>query len=1213
MSGQKTALRKKRQVSVLSSEAPRRYNISDDAHGDRRSIVTFRTQDPSYYRSIPLVNTPVIRAKNNESARTSSPQLPRDALPQRLERLASTAQHRSIHEFDPVALRSPPSISSRRSVPIASVTLAPSPRNPIDESMEVTNRGIPQRHSMYENSIISDFPQTDRPVVPRHKNVLRNEDYVAQINEDLLEQPKAPMTFSQAYNAINSISASGFDVSLNRLDSGAQSMDSMDQNALDFESDESVLQQHKIINVEEEFEDRIRQQDMWLDVMHMEKLNLENRMRQALRHRQELEDQLKYMRQNTESHVRNSQNWGLQRTTSYSPQTCHVLEQIQPNQRSSPSAHFQRRASRWCVSPIERFSGVSERTTHPVRYCNEPYLIGSPPGDGSELYYLEDERADTPERMTSPNYHFRENQRTTKKYHPKYLSEDRIPSNSSPHGSLAASVEAPMHNMIRRACSPKKLLSEHHKVDSFPSGIDEPSLKFEELATSANAFHQKINLTSRDVESYYHFNLDKTPPTTQYVSETHHLSSLTEPIDPELAEICARQVPQPQADCRHNGHLRGPRIADSVCSMPVHLEESTDSEAVTTPDLDERRSSALESRASVNGTLNAEPKNQLTDAKHMKGKVLISDDQTELNRMSRSPMTKSLSQIDAISVTRVSKNERRQCSENSIHGISAQSKYELFNLKSTTPANEKFTPPIPVVTVTHEPSKMEQARLLSYETTKVGVNGNPIEQAVFDVREKVRFICLGPVEDPPLTGQRSMEHPITSNRPEMKTYHSSSWIAICTGETTVSVYDFKTRSKLVTFRDHERYSNSPVITTIPFALASQSVGSPESTRSKDMKSQCASGFLCVVQQDGQMTLYNIAANQTAGRLYVRRSVIHALPLPVVQTDLSSPGHSILIIDQYGAILLCHWTIFPIPNSNATPSSACWDGQVHDLGTNIFDQLDREPRLPPSYVCCVCPCRDTDPYPRSESPRRIPSPSNSGPVNYFYLAVASLKKVDRVKPITLHLCCWVSIRQQLRTIFNVSKQLHIDPNSALIGITYTEIAGAAALCVCLSSDAFWFSLKSLDIVSTLKFPSCAQPVNYLSQMWGHSYPASISSTPQNERLWVAAKFGRILEITAFESQRRRDIAVGTDKGEIHMICLPKLYHICEVPRCELGFISPEDLVHHLVRDHYLSSSAIFEIGGFQCNWPCCDFSLACSKRPIQIEILEEHARQHLSVS
>ncbi|CAH8524398.1 unnamed protein product [Dicrocoelium dendriticum] len=1085
MSGQKTALRKKRQVSVLSSEAPRRYNISDDAHGDRRSIVTFRTQDPSYYRSIPLVNTPVIRAKNNESARTSSPQLPRDALPQRLERLASTAQHRSIHEFDPVALRSPPSISSRRSVPIASVTLAPSPRNPIDESMEVTNRGIPQRHSMYENSIISDFPQTDRPVVPRHKNVLRNEDYVAQINEDLLEQPKAPMTFSQAYNAINSISASGFDVSLNRLDSGAQSMDSMDQNALDFESDESVLQQHKIINVEEEFEDRIRQQDMWLDVMHMEKLNLENRMRQALRHRQELEDQLKYMRQNTESHVRNSQNWGLQRTTSYSPQTCHVLEQIQPNQRSSPSAHFQRRASRWCVSPIERFSGVSERTTHPVRYCNEPYLIGSPPGDGSELYYLEDERADTPERMTSPNYHFRENQRTTKKYHPKYLSEDRIPSNSSPHGSLAASVEAPMHNMIRRACSPKKLLSEHHKVDSFPSGIDEPR---------------------------------------------------------------------------------------------------------------------------------------------------------------RSPMTKSLSQIDAISVTRVSKNERRQCSENSIHGISAQSKYELFNLKSTTPANEKFTPPIPVVTVTHEPSKMEQARLLSYETTKVGVNGNPIEQAVFDVREKVRFICLGPVEDPPLTGQRSMEHPITSNRPEMKTYHSSSWIAICTGETTVSVYDFKTRSKLVTFRDHERYSNSPVITTIPFALASQSVGSPESTRSKDMKSQCASGFLCVVQQDGQMTLYNIAANQTAGRLYVRRSVIHALPLPVVQTDLSSPGHSILIIDQYGAILLCHWTIFPIPNSNATPSSACWDGQVHDLGTNIFDQLDREPRLPPSYVCCVCPCRDTDPYPRSESPRRIPSPSNSGPVNYFYLAVASLKKVDRVKPITLHLCCWVSIRQQLRTIFNVSKQLHIDPNSALIGITYTEIAGAAALCVCLSSDAFWFSLKSLDIVSTLKFPSCAQPVNYLSQMWGHSYPASISSTPQNERLWVAAKFGRILEITAFESQRRRDasnrafmmllyitpcdskvtsiasesseqdiIAVGTDKGEIHMICLPKLYHICEVPRCELGFISPEDLVHHLVRDHYLSSSAIFEIGGFQCNWPCCDFSLACSKRPIQIEILEEHARQHLSVS
>lgn len=895
--------------------------------------------------------------------------------------------------------------------------------------------------------------------------------------------------------------------------------------------------------------------------------------------------------------------------------------------------------------PRERFSSVSDQVTQSEHNYIGSYLGSSPTGRGSEVYSTEDEHASTPERIISPKYQVRENRRTAKNYHSTYLSVSQNPTvSSSPQGSPVTPLEAPVHDIVR-CDSPRHIFrGERQKLDPLPVGVDEPSLDFDELATSVNVFHRKINTTSGDEANICHLYLDKSPPTTQYVSEIHRSFSPTDPVDLELAEICARQVPQSLAECGHNGHLRGHGIVDSVCSMPVHLEESSDSEAIYTPGVDECRLPPCEFRAPVNEASSAEFENILSEAKRMHGKVENLENRAEPSHMPRCQNTKPLSRVSNIDTNGALKGDIKQYSTNRIHEIPAPPEDKPSCFSNTTPAVERHTPLIPVVSVTHKSASINQAQLPPDETTKVRLDGNTIEEAIFDVQEKVRFVCLGPFQDPPPDEHKSKTHSVICSGQHLKSRPSPIWIAICTGETTVSVYDFRTRFRLFTFRDHERSSNSPVIAILSFTLADQSVPSPETSTSKSLASQCSSEFLCVIQHDGQMTLCNIATNQIAGRLYVHRTIVHALPLHLVPTDLGTPGHSILAIDHFGAVHLCQWNLSPHPNDHSMTSSLCCDGQIHDLGTNIFDQLNKECHLPSPYVCCVCPCSESDPYSRTESPRCVPGPSKCGPVDYFYLAVAAVSKTDRCKPITLHLCCWVSIRQQLRTICNVGKQLQIDPNSALIGITYTEIAGAAALCVCLSSDAFWFSLKSLDIVSTLKLPTCAQPVNYLSPFWRHSYAASIYPSPQNERLWIAAKYGRVLEITAFESQRRRGASnrafllmlyispcdskvtsivsasgeqdimlVGTDKGEIHVIYLPNTYHMCEVSRCQLGFISQEDLIHHIVRDHYLSSCTACEIGGFQCNWPCCDFSLACSKRPIQIEVLEEHARQHLSVS
>lgn len=66
-----------------------------------------------------------------------------------------------------------------------------------------------------------------------------------------------------------------------------------------------------------------------------------------------------------------------------------------------------------------------------------------------------------------------------------------------------------------------------------------------------------------------------------------------------------------------------------------------------------------------------------------------------------------------------------------------------------------------------------------------------------------------------------------------------------------------------------------------------------------------------------------------------------------------------------------------------------------------------------------------------------------------------------------------------------------------------------------------SLQSADLVSSMKIPACVQPATLLPSIWPYKYFGSYSKTNMNERLWAVMSGRHLLELSAFDSQRRRD--------------------------------------------------------------------------------------------
>ncbi|KAF7257344.1 hypothetical protein EG68_04581 [Paragonimus skrjabini miyazakii] len=775
-----------------------------------------------------------------------------------------------------------------------------------------------------------------------------------------------------------------------------------------------------------------------------------------------------------------------------------------------------------------------------------------------------------------------------------------------------------------------------------------PSLKEEEQSESAQSFKAKTGV--QNVSNKFRVDSDSLPPLHSLESRITPPSAF-EPINPELAEICARDLSQPTTSSKNRTSAIN-RASYSTEQLPAHAEEDAELEPGTTPvknpmtTIPETPSAPVDQKEAIN-TLSMKEEHSIQSQSHT---VNGSNRKDPLVVPTQNPLPLASQPSDFRAQVRIIRAHTavpcegkgdldKNAKETQItSSLSTRSK-SIFDETSTSPTSIQST--------TSEASQWNGNKPvvpIEMDNAPLGKYSFEVDRETIDMKAEVKLMCLGPIDGFQLDRRSYVRQTFLCNESTKPDSLSPIWIAICTGETAVSIYDLKTRVKLLNCYEHEQYSNSPVTAILPFVATSNIVKNSDHQQLHDELTRKPLGILCVIQKDGNMTLYNVASRRTSGRFSVNKQVQHVMLLPQTKIMQNCLAQNLLVIDRLGDISCCQWifTVYITDQTNLRHPQ--WDGEVHDLGANILKQLfDDGPSL--NYVCCVCPYQNTNHSERQSrqdtSPVRNSVITSKGlqPVNYCLIAICLLKPAKDNNLMRLRIVCLVpSIENQLKTVSNVYKQITTDPESDLVGVSYAEIAGATSICVCLTNEVYWFSLKTLDMVSTLKLPMCAQPANLLSPIWPHTFA---DQTTLNERLWVAASGGRLLEITAFDSQRRRNsdgqsylimlcvipsdskitavtstlndkvtVLVGTNKGKLHVIRLPNSYHACKIPGCSLGFITPDDLLHHLIREHYLTDGTCYGHQEHQCGWPECEFLVPVSKHLVDLDILESHARQHI---
>ncbi|KAF8571838.1 hypothetical protein P879_02368 [Paragonimus westermani] len=775
------------------------------------------------------------------------------------------------------------------------------------------------------------------------------------------------------------------------------------------------------------------------------------------------------------------------------------------------------------------------------------------------------------------------------------------------------------------------------------------SVKEEEQPEPAQSF--KANAGVQNVSN-------KSRIGSESLSSLHHLqshiasSSAFEPINPELAEICARDQSQPTVLSKNRTSTLN-RTSYNIEQLPVHAEEDAEMEPGNTPVKDpitivpETPRSPADQKGPINALSMKEKHHSFQSHSHTvnsnnRKDRLVSPTQTSLPVTSQ--ISDSRTQVRIIRAHTAARSEsKRDLGENAKETQVTPS----LNTWSKTISDEQSISPISIQSTTRAASLWNESKpVVPVETDSapLGKYSCEVDRETIDMKVGVKLMCLGPIDGFQLDRRSYIRQTFLCNESTKPNGLSPIWIAICTGETAVSIYDLKTRVKLLSCYEHEQYSNSPVTAILPFVATSNIVKNSEPEQLHDEPTRKPLGILCVIQRDGNMTLYNVASRRISGRLLVNKQVQHVMLLPQTKIMQNCLAQNLLVIDQRGDISCCQWifTVYTTDQTNLRHPQ--WDGEVHDLGANILKQLfDDGQSL--NYVCCVCPYQNTNHSERESrqdtSPVRNSVITSKGlqPVNYCLIGLCLLKPTKDNNLMRLRIVCLVpSSKNQLKTVSNVHKQITTDPENDLVGVSYAEIAGATSICVCLTNEVYWFSLKTLDMVSTLKLPMCVQPANLLSPIWPHTFA---DQTTLNERLWVAARGGRLIEITAFDSQRRRNpdgqsylimlcvipsdsnitavtstlndkeiVLVGTDKGKLHVIRLPDSYHVCKIPGCSLGFLTPDDLLHHLIREHYLTDGTCYGHQEHQCGWPECEFLVPESKHLVDLDTLESHARQHV---
>ncbi|KAH8861139.1 zinc finger domain [Schistosoma japonicum] len=477
-----------------------------------------------------------------------------------------------------------------------------------------------------------------------------------------------------------------------------------------------------------------------------------------------------------------------------------------------------------------------------------------------------------------------------------------------------------------------------------------------------------------------------------------------------------------------------------------------------------------------------------------------------------------------------------------------------------------------------------------------------LPSGVIYLRKEIIHVVFGPLQNSP--GNTSLNL-INTERPDVPT-----WLAICTDEMSVFVYDLWTLSCLAEFMNHTISSTSPVIHLFPL--------NPSENFEIYEKTQ-HNGFLCVVQKNGILTLYNIATCNMISRTILDCEICCASLIP----SQGKPGQylpeAIFSIDTSGSLTVSQWKIIKSNNHTLFNGPTLCD-ETLEIGTNIFNEISRRGKHGVFKYCTYI----QDNFRSLSSESKLHKTTTNSATNKTLRYVSSDTNLCEFSFITaayectkrkiLRLTSWICKRKGLRNTVSYNKILSNDPNSNLIDISVDESGCSGSLCMCFTNEIFWLSLHSFDILSKFKLPTYMQPMHCLSKSWPQ--PADLNQL-QNRRTWICVDKNRVLEISPFESQRRLDtrgracllvcpvsstdsqvatistglgirpiIATALQNGEVHIARVPESCFSCMVEFCSLGFTSKEKLVHHVVKDHYLSEST----DGFRCSWASCDLYL-----------------------
>ncbi|TGZ65653.1 hypothetical protein CRM22_005762 [Opisthorchis felineus] len=767
--------------------------------------------------------------------------------------------------------------------------------------------------------------------------------------------------------------------------------------------------------------------------------------------------------------------------------------------------------------------------------------------------------------------------------------------------------------------------------------IIENCIPLKETAESTKYYRKQIDILNQENNLQTHKESRKPAVKKKFISENRSISSSPEPVDEEIAEICARDVTQQAVASQRSNPTNGTRRMTHPDPLPVHLEEDTDAEFDMTPVqerhiLKGRRQSPTinDPRISTKNVFVYNP----GDNKYVRPEFGTVTQRAVST--TRPPEPKSRADVN---ITKEPKDSALELGQND-QELSEKTDSNPISTRSLSKTEGSLRSPVVMMATSSATSRTNMPIMpVEFDTISSSSETIRVGKQTFGKQEEVKIMCLGPIDgfqlEPKSSGLYRSE--------EIDSPISPIWIAICSGDLSVSIYDLKTRCQLLNCRDHEQFSRTPVVALLSF-VATSNINKTSTDKSLTNNSKAVSGLLCVVQVDGHMTLYNIASRRISGRLASNQKIAQAMLLPHTKILHNCLAQNILLIGCNGAIFCCQWRFSVYTTDHTNVRHPHWEGELHDLCANIYHHLTEDKRVIP-FICCICPhqTKSSSGMPISEfgeSPTNTSSSKRLQPTN-FCLVAATLLKHEDPEAVHLRICSWEPRGQKLIACDKVTKILNLNIACELVGITYAEIAGASSICVCLTTQVYWFNLKSLDLMSTLKLPLCAQPASLLAPVWPQTFSGCATQAPQSERLWTAASTGRLLEISAFESQRRRDaqgrnclimlyavpsdskittvtstlnekeiVLVGTDKGEIHVIHFPKNYHVCKMPNCPVGLPTADDLLHHVVCDHYLAKPSCFDRSGFQCEWPECDLIPFSSDGPTSAEDLVSHAREHV---